>query len=427
MFAKSLAPWLAGHRIHYGWIMVALTFATTICCSAAISLPGVLILPLAKEFGWGRGDISGAIALMFVLFGGVAPFAGALMQRCGLRRVVTVAVMLTMAALFGVTQTTEKWHLWLSIGVLLGIASGTMGMALSATIASRWFAQRRGLVMGILAAAFATGQLTFLPAAAWLAATYGWRAAVLPAAIGCAICVVLFPLLAADWPAEAGLAPFGGTWVQPPSRKASGNVIGASVAVLREGMSTAWFWLLIGTFFVCGASSTGIVQQHFIPFCADNGLLPVRAASYLALMGVFNFAGTILSGWLSDRFDNRKLLAWYYGLRGLSLIWLPFSGFDVVSLSVFAVFFGLDFIATVPPTVSLAARTFGTVKALTIFGWAFASHQFGAAASALGAGLTRDILSSYVPAFLVAGAICVLAAAALLVIRPVGLVPVAAE
>ncbi|MFI4983543.1 MAG: MFS transporter, partial [Nevskiales bacterium] len=319
------------------------------CCSAAISLPGVLILPLAKEFGWGRGDISGAIALMFVLFGAVAPFAGALMQRCGLRRVVTIAVMLTMAALFGVAQTSEKWRLWLSIGVLLGVASGTTGMALSATIASRWFTQRRGLVMGILAAAFATGQLTFLPAAAWLATTYGWRAAVLPAAIGCAICAVLFPLLAADWPAEVGLVPFGGTWVQPPSRASSGNVIGVSVAVLREGMSTGWFWLLIGTFLVCGASSTGIVQQHFIPFCADNGLLPVRAASYLALMGMFNFAGTILSGWLADRFDNRKLLAWYYGLRGLSLIWLPFSGFDVVSLSIFAVFFGLDFIATVPP------------------------------------------------------------------------------
>jgi sugar phosphate permease len=355
---------------------------------------------------------------MFVLFGAVAPFAGALTQRCGLRRVVTVAVMLTMAALFGVTRTTEKWHLWLSIGVLLGVASGTTGMALSATIASRWFTERRGLVMGILAAAFATGQLTFLPAAAWLATTCGWRAAVLPAAIGCAMCAVLFPLLAADWPAEVGLPPFGGTWVPPPSRAANGNVIGASVAVLREGMSTAWFWLLIGTFFVCGASSTGIVQQHFIPFCADNGIFPVRAASYLALMGMFNFAGTILSGWLSDRFDNRKLLAWYYGLRGLSLIWLPFSDFDVVSLSIFAIFFGLDFIATVPPTVSLAARNFGTVKAPIIFGWAFASHQFGAAASALGAGLTRDLVLSYVPAFLVAGLVCVLAAVCLLVVRP---------
>jgi predicted MFS family arabinose efflux permease len=281
--------------------------------------------------------------------------------------------------------------------------------------------------MGILAAAFATGQLTFLPAAAWLVSTHGWRSAVVPAAIGCVACVALYVGFARDWPADLGLAPYGEARVQPRPAVSAGNVVGLTFAVLREAMSTGWFWLLIGTFFVCGASSTGIVQQHFIPFCADNGLPPVRAASFLAMMGLFNFAGTIMSGWLSDRFDNRKLLAWYYGLRGLSLLWLPFSGFDIVSLSVFAVFFGLDFIATVPPTVSLAVRNFGPAKAPIIFGWAFASHQFGAAASALGTGVTRDVLTTYVPAFLVAGLICVLAAAALLVVRPIRRESVAAE
>jgi MFS family permease len=427
MFAISLARWLAGHRIHYGWVMVALTFVTTICSSAAISLPGVLILPISQEFGWGRGDISGAIALMFVVFGGMAPFAGALMQRCGLSRVVTAAVLLAVVSLLGVTQTSAKWHLWLTIGVSLGTAAGTTGMTLAAMIANRWFSKRRGLVMGILAAAFAIGQLTFLPVAAWLASTHGWRMAVLPAAIGCAACAILYPLLARDWPAEVGLAPYGETRLRPPPNVSAGNVVVLSVAVLREAASTGWFWLLIGTFFVCGASSTGIVQQHFIPFCADNGLMPVRAASYLAVMGMFNFIGTVLSGWLSDRFDNRKLLACYYGLRGLSLVWLPFSGFDIVSLSIFAVFFGLDFIATVPPTVSLAAQNFGPEKAPIIFGWAFASHQFGAAASALGTGVTRDLLTTYVPAFLVAGLLCVLAAAAMLVVRPIRPEPLAAE
>lgn len=427
MFATAFAPWLARHRIHYGWIMVALSFVTTVCSSAAISLPGVLILPISQEFGWGRGDISGAIALMFLLFGVVAPFAGALMQRFGLRQVVATAVLLAAAALLGVTESTAKWHLWLTLGVMLGIAAGTTGMALSATVANRWFAQRRGLVMGILTAAFATGQLTFLPLAAWLASHHGWRTAVMPAVMGCFVCAILYPLLARDWPADVGLVANGETRVRPPVTIPAGNVVGLTVAVLREAMSTGWFWLLISTFFICGVSSTGIVQQHFIPFCADNGVAPILAASYLAMMGLFNFTGTILSGWLSDRFDSRKLLAWYYGLRGLSLFWLPFSSFDIVSLSIFAVFFGLDFVATVPPTVSLAAQNFGPAKAPIVFGWAFAAHQFGTATSALAAGLSRDVLATYVPAFLVAGLTCVLAATALLAIRPARPRSVAAE
>ena len=427
MFATAFVRWLARHRIHYGWIMVALTFITTVCSSAAISLPGVLILPISQEFGWGRGDISGAIALMFVLFGVVAPFAGAVMQRFGLRQVVATAVLLAAAALLGVTQITAKWHLWLTLGLMLGIAAGTTGMALSATVANRWFTQRRGLVMGILTAAFATGQLTFLPLAAWLASNHGWRTAVIPAVMGCFVCAILYPLLARDWPADVGLAANGETRVQPPANASVGNVVSLTIAVLQEAMSTGWFWLLIGTFFICGVSSTGIVQQHFIPFCADNGVAPILAASYLATMGLFNFTGTILSGWLSDRFDSRKLLAWYYGMRGLSLFWLPFSSFDIVSLSIFAVFFGLDFVATVPPTVSLAAQNFGPAKAPIVFGWAFAAHQFGTATSALAAGLSRDVLATYVPAFLVAGLTCVLAATALLAIRPAQPRPVAGE
>ena len=417
MLAATLAPWLHRRGIHYGWVMVAVTFLTAVCTSAAVSLPGVLLLPISTEFGWLRADISGATALMFVMIGTMAPFAGAMMLRYGLRRMVVIAAVLVVLALIGTTQVTAKWHLWVSLGLLLGMASGTTAMALSATIANRWFAQRRGLVMGMLTAAFAAGQLTFLPTAAWLAGTYGWRMAVVPALVGCAVCAVLYVLLARDWPADIGVAPYGTTHIVPRPAVSAGTAVTLSLVTLREAMSVRAFWVLAGTFFICGLSSSGIVQQHFIPLCADNGLSAVRAASFLAMMGVFNFVGTITSGWLSDRVDNRILLAWYYGLRGLSLMWLPFGSFDVVSLSVFAVFFGLDFVATVPPTVRLCAQHFGTTKAPIVFGWAFASHQLGSAFAAFATGLSRDALATYLPAFFAAGLACILATLAISTLR----------
>ena len=409
MLAATLAPWFNRQGIHYGWVMVALTFLTVVCTSAATSLPGVLLLPIANEFGWSRSDISGATALMFVLVGGLAPFAGALMLRYGVRRIVVIAAVLVALALLGVTQASAKWHLWVYLGLLLGTAGGLTAMALAATIANRWFVQRRGLAMGILAAAFAAGQLSFLPAAAWLATTYGWRMAVMPAIVGSAVCAFLYILLARDWPADIGMAPYGETRVQFPPVVAGQNAAILCLTVLREALPYRAFWVLSGTFFICGLSTAGIVGQHFIPFCADNGVTAVVAASFLAMMGAFNFIGTIGSGWLSDRVDNRVLLGWYYGLRGLSLIWLPFTHFDVLSLSLFSIFFGLDFIATVPPTVRLAAQHFGTAKAPIVFGWAFAAHQLGNAVSALGAAMSRDATASYLPAYFTAGVICLLA------------------
>ena len=419
MLAASLAPWFTRHGIHYGWVMVALTFVTAVCSSSAVSLPGVLILPLSREFGWSRGDISGAMALMFILFGSMAPFAGALMLRYGLRRVVVAAALMVVIALVATTQITARWHLWLSLGLMLGIAAGTTALVLSATVANRWFSQRRGLAMGLLTAAFAAGQLTFLPTVAWLAATYGWRMAVLPSIVGCSICALLYMLLARDWPADIGLAPYGATRIQPPGAASSGSAVMVSLTALRDAMPTRVFWVLAGTFFICGLSSSGIVQQHFIPLCADNGVTSIRAASFLAMMGVFNFIGTIMSGWLSDRFDNRVLLAWYYGMRGLSLMWLPFGNFDIVSLSIFSVFFGLDFVATVPPTVKLAAQHFGPVKAPIVFGWAFASHQLGSAVAALASGVSRDVLGTYLPAFFIAGVACLFATLAIFTVRRV--------
>ena len=421
MLAASLAPWFNRNGIHYAWVMVAITFLTTVCTSAAISLPGVLLLPMINEYGWVRADVAGAMGLMLILFAVTAPFAGALMLRYGLRRVVVASAVMTAIALLGTAQVNQRWHLWISLGILLGTAGGMVALPLSATVANRWFAKRRGLAMGILTAAFAAGQLSFMPAAAWLATNHGWRMAVLPAIIGAAVCAGLYILLARDWPADIGMAPYGEDRIQPPVMGSAHNALSLSFSVLREAASTRVFWVLAGTFFICGLSTTGPVNQHFIPFCADNGVTAVVAASFLAMMGIFNFAGTICSGWLSDRFDNRILLAWYYALRGLSLIWLPFSGFDVVSLSLFAILFGLDYVATIPPTVKLAGQHFGPVKAPIVFGWIFASHQLGGAVSAYASGVSRDAWATYLPAYIAIGMACLLASTAVFAVRDIRL------
>lgn len=425
MLAASIAPWLTRRGIHYGWVMVALTFLTTICSSAAVSLPGVLLVPMTQEFGWSKGDVSAAMGLLFILFAATAPFAGALILKYGLRRMVVIAAAMVMTALVLTTLASARWHLLVSLGVILGIAAGLGALTLNATIASRWFVRRRGLVTGILTASFAAGQLSFMPTAAWLATTYGWRMAVLPAIIGAGVCMVLNVLFARNWPADIGLPPYGEEKIQAPVNASASNAVSLSFEVLREAVATRVFWVLAGTFFICGLSTAGIVNTHFIPFCGDNGVMPVAAASFLAMMGIFNFAGTICSGWLSDRFDNRVLLAWYYSLRGLSLIWLPFSNFDVVSLSAFAIFFGLDFVATVPPTVKLAAQHFGAAKTPIVVGWVFASHQLGGAVSAYAAGLTRDVWATYMPAFFAIGVACLVAAMAIFAVRDIRLRPAA--
>ena len=243
----------------------------------------------------------------------------------------------------------------------------------------------------------------------------------LPAIIGAAACALLYVLFARSWPADIGLPPYGEEKIQPPVNASASNAVSLSLEVLREAVATRVFWVLAGTFFICGLSTAGIVNTHFIPFYGDNGVAVVAAAGYLAMMGVFNFAGTICSGWLSDRFDNRVLLAWYYGLRGLSLMWLPFSNFDVVSLSMFAIFFGLDFVATVPPTVKLAAQHFGAAKAPIVVGWVFAAHQLGGALSAYGSGISRDVWATYLPAFFVTGIVCLVAAMAIFAVRDIRL------
>lgn len=418
MLSSRLAPFLAQRGIHYGWAVVAVVFLTMLATSAAMGMPGVLLLPLKNEFGWDLGAISGALALRLMLYGFVAPFAAALMQRYGVKLVVGTALGLIALGLTLATQMTALWQLWVTWGVVLGLSTGVTANVLGATIASRWFTKRRGLVVGLLSASSATGQLLFLPVAAWLSETMGWRMAMVPAGFLCLICLVLVLLVVVDHPGDAGLPSYGETVVVPaPSRRAGGNALSSSFRALRGASGNTTFWILSGTFFICGLSTSGLVQNHFIPLCHDFGVEVVAASGILALMGACDFVGTIGSGWLSDRFDNRWLLFWYYGLRGVSLFLLPYTDFSFYGLSLFAVFYGLDWIATVPPTVKLTGQTFGREQGPLIFGWIFTAHQLGSAVAAYGAGASRDAFASYLPAFTSAGVACMLAAVAILTLR----------
>jgi predicted MFS family arabinose efflux permease len=404
--------------IHYGWGVVSAIFLTMLSTSAAMGMVGVLMLPLKTEFGWDLGAISGALALRVLLYGMVAPFAAALLQRYGVRPVVATALGLIVAGLLLASRITALWQLWLTWGVMIGLATGVTANVLGATVATRWFTHRRGLVVGVLSASNATGQLLFLPMAAWLADDMGWRFAMLPVGILCLVCMLLVIVVVRDHPGDINLPSYGDTTVVPaPSRRSGANALKVSFSALRLAVGNRTFWILAGTFFVCGLSTSGLVQNHFIPLCHDFGVATVTASGILALMGAFDFVGTILSGWLSDRYDNRALLFWYYGLRGLSLLALPYTNFSLYGLSIFAVFYGLDWIATVPPTVKMTGQTFGRETGPVVFGWVFLAHQLGSATAAFGGGISRDELLTYLPAFAAAGIACLVASIAVLTIR----------
>jgi sugar phosphate permease len=419
MFAQPLSNWLHRRGLHFSWVIVALTFLTALSSSAALGLPGALLQPLSKEFGWDVEQISSALALRFALFGLMGPFAAILMERFGVRNVVVTALTLVAAGMALATQMTQLWQLVLFWGIMLGVGSGLTALVLSAVVSNRWFDSHRGLVVGLLTASSATGQLIFLPVGAWLVEHFGWRLAVLPVLSACALVAVAVFLLMRNRPSDVGLTPFGAAPGTPVAAAAPAMRItfATPFKVLAEAAQHRVFWVLAGTFFICGLSTNGLIQTHFISLCGDAGLGPVPAASVLAMMGAFDLVGTIASGWLSDRYDNRKLLFMYYGLRGLSLLWLPYSEFTLYGLSVFAMFYGLDWIATVPPTVRLTAATFGKEKAGMVFGWIFAAHQLGAAVAAYGAGRVRTLLLTYDPALFAAGAACLVAAAMVWIIR----------
>jgi sugar phosphate permease len=412
MISSALAASLARRNIHYGWAIVAATFLTMLVTAGAVGAPGVFIVPLEKEFGWKASEISSALAVRFALFGLMGPFAAAFMNRFGVRRIVLTALSIIATMLIASLAMTTIWQLVLFWGVGVGLGTGLTAMVLGATVATRWFSERRGLVMGLLSASTATGQLVFLPLLAKLTELYGWRLSLCFICAMLAIAALVVFLLMRDRPADLNLPPYGANEILPTPLHAENfrALLLSPLLILKDAARTGAFWVLFGTFFICGLSTNGLIQTHFIALCGDYGLASVTAAGVLATMGVFDFFGTIASGWLSDRYDSRWLLFWYYGLRGLSLIYLPFTDFTLYGLSLFAMFYGLDWIATVPPTVKLTTRYFGAERTNVVFGWVFAGHQLGAATAAYGAGLTRTEFSTYLPAFFAAGMACMVAA-----------------
>ena len=404
-------------RLHPAWFAAGATFLALLGAAAFRSTPGVMVEPLHAEFGWSIGTVSAAIAVNLALFGLTAPFAAALMERFGVRQVVSVALV-TVAVGAGLTVfMAASWQLVLLWGVVVGLGTGSMALALVATVVGRWFVARRGLVTGVLTAANATGQLIFLPVLAHVVEDSGWRAASVTVSVAALVVVPIVWFLLRNRPSDVGVLPYGGTEadvVEPLRSGAAKLAIGTLATVTRNRT----FWLLVAGFFICGATTNGLVQSHFIPAAHDHGMPATTAASLLALVGIFDIVGTIFSGWLTDRVDPRLLLLAYYTLRGVSLALLvPLFGADVnASIFAFIIFYGLDWVATVPPTMALCRAAFGA-RAPIVFGWVFASHQLGAAAAALAAGLVRDALGSYDAAWYGGAVLCGVAAVASIAIR----------
>jgi MFS family permease len=402
---------MSHRRLHYAWIVLAVTFVALLAGAGIRATPSVLIVPLEQEFGWSRTAISFAISVNIFLYGLMGPFAGGLMQRFGVRRTAVGALTLLAVGVALATQVTRPWHLVLVWGLVVGTGSGMVALVLGATVVNRWFIAQRGLAMGLLTASTATGQLVFLPLLARVIETSGWRSAALVMAGAAGLTVPLVALLLRERPADVGVPPLGGARIEPRSTGGP-NAARIALAALADAAGTRDFWLLTATFFICGASTNGLIGTHLVPAAHDHGIPEVRAASLLALMGVFDLVGTTGAGWLSDRWSSRRLLAWYYALRGLSLFFLPhaLAGNDT-GLWVFAVWYGLDWIATVPPTLRLATDAFGPERAPIVFGWIGAGHQIGAALTAFTAGWLRTATGDYQLAFWGSGGLCLVAAA----------------
>jgi predicted MFS family arabinose efflux permease len=396
-------------RIYYGWIVVAVVVPVLMLSAGHRSAPGAWLLAMRGDLGWSTATLSFAAAVGMLTFGLMGPLAGVAIGRYGVRAVTATGLAGAALAMVGVAQAATPWQLTLLLGVASGVSTGVMGGVLGAVVANRWFVRHRGVVIGATGAAGSAGQLVFYPALALLADAWGWRPTAL--ALGGLTALLLVPVLVwlRDGPERLGLAPLGGV-VGPPARPEPMNTL------LRRAVVHPSFWLLAATFYVCGATSTGLIGQHFIPHAVSHGFDPAFAASTLAVIGAFNFVGTIASGALTDRFDPRKLLLVYYVFRGLSLLWLPFVH-DGVGLIAFAVLFGLDYIATVPPTVALTADAFGRANVGVVYGVVFAGHQLGAAVAAWGAGLVQDATGDYAFALVAAGLMALLAGGMALAIR----------
>ena len=397
-------------RIHPAWIAAGVTFLTLVANAGFRSAPSVLIIPLQDAFGWSRADISLAVSVNVLLFGLTAPFAAALMERFGIRKVVMCAEAVVGLGALATIYIQKPWHLVALWGVVVGIGTGSMALVFAATVANRWFIKRKGLVIGGLTAASATGQLIFLPGLSWLAIHHGWKSVSLVVGSASLIMVPVIFLFLKESPKHIGHTPYGAdhSYEHPTILKT--NAARLAIDTLKQSLPKRDFWYLIGSFFVCGLSTSGLIGTHLIAAGHDHGMSEVVAASLLALIGIFDVIGTICSGWLTDRIDPRKLLFFYYFLRGVSLFLLPSILFASVhpSTLVFVIFYGLDWVATVPPTILLCRKVLGPERGTVVYGWVFAAHQIGGAIAAYGAALARVKFGDYSLAFYIAGILCVI-------------------
>ncbi len=404
-------------RVSYHWIVAAAAFVVLLGAAGVRSTPSILIDPLRDEFGWSRATVGFAVSINVLLFGFIGPFAAALQQRYGLRRVTTIALVVIATGAALTTQMTQPWQLFLLWGFVVGVGTGCMATVFASTVASRWFIAQRGMVTGVLTAATASGQLVFLPLLTRLADHHGWRWVSVTVAACTAAVIPVVLVFMRDRPEDIGLRPYGAhaDYVTPVM---TGNPIANAFGALRSAWNTGTFWLLWGSFAVCGLSTTGLVQTHFISAGHDHGMSHTQAGTYLALIGGFDIIGTIASGWLTDRWDARKLLMAYYLLRGLSLFVLdPALANGGGGLLGFMAFYGLDWVATVPPTIALCIHHFGRERGPLVYGWVFAGHQVGGALAAWGAGALHDRTGSYRSSFMLAGVACLIAAVGVTRIR----------
>lgn len=396
--------------VHRAWLIALVAGATIVAAAAFAAMPGLLMDPLHTEYDWSRGSIGLAASVNMIVYGLIAPFAAALMDRFGIRRIALVALATVIVGAGLTTVITDSWQLTLYWGFLVGAGTGSLAMTFAATIANNWFVERRGLVIGALTGASAFGQLVFLPALAWIIEQQGWRPAIVTLALTAFVMMLLVALILRDHPADVGHRPYGAASFVAKPRTEQGAAR-RTVRVLRDSVRSRQFWLLAGTFAVCGATTNGIMWTHFVPAAQDHGMAVTVAAGLVSAIGVFSLVGTIVSGWLTDRFDPRGLLVAYYLGRAVLLAGLPalFGPNAGSALVAFVVVFGLLDVATVPPTILLCRRVFGADGAI-VFGWVNAIHQVGAGSMAVFGGFTRDATGGYGPVWLMAAALCAVAA-----------------
>jgi len=415
MISIRVARFLSG-RLHYAWVVLGIMFLATLCTMGVRATPGVIIVPLQKTFGWSVSTISGAVSLNLILIGVLSPFMAGMIQAIGLKRTVVscLSVVVTGTALS--VFITESWQLYVTWGLMVGIGASAGSIGLATAVSNRWFEKNRAFAVGIMSSANAAGQLVFLPFLAYMSEKYGWQSVAMTVSTCMAIMVMLLILLLPESPARIGLGRYGGSYEEPP-KPTGKNPITVTMHGLGRGVRSLDFWLLAGSFAACGFSTNGLVGTHLISYCADNGIGQLAAASMLASLGVFSLIGSTGSGWLTDRYNPRVILFFVYGLRGLSLVVLPFVEFTPLTLTIFSAFYGLDWIATGPPTFALTNQVFGERDAPVIISWIYTGHQIGGASAAIMAGTVRDVTGSYMVAFVASGLACMMASLLVLRIR----------